>query len=75
MSFAVLGFRPGKDEPVFEQNLSLVTEELKTVMGWKSEDDHVGVDFRLSVTQVLEIERLESVAFPHGLDLYLTSYE
>jgi len=75
MSFAVLGFRPGKDELVFEQSLSLAAEELKAVMGWTSDEDHVGAEFRLSATQALEIERLESVAFPHGFDLYLTSYE
>lgn len=75
MSFGVLGFHPGKDELVFEQNIGLSVAELKTILRWASEDEHIGADFRLSATQVLAIEQLEAVVFPRGLDLYLTSYD
>ena len=74
MSFWVLGFYPDNDELVFEQNISLSVEDLAPVMRWGKNYDHIGVDFRLSSEQVLEIERLASAAFPQGLDLYLTSY-
>ncbi|SDB26564.1 hypothetical protein SAMN03159382_02235 [Pseudomonas sp. NFACC23-1] len=74
MSFGVLGFYPGKDELVFEQSISLSVADLKPVMQWLDGNDHIGADFRLSTKQVLEIERLTLLAFPRGLDLYLTSY-
>ncbi|MCD9118281.1 hypothetical protein SAMN04488697_10291 [Pseudomonas sp. 43mfcvi1.1] len=74
MSFLLLGFYPGKDELVFEESIGLSVEDLKTVMQWVGSNDHIGADFRLSAAQVLEIERLASLVFPQGLDLYLTSY-
>ncbi|OOG81608.1 hypothetical protein B0E42_24465 [Pseudomonas sp. A25(2017)] len=73
--FWVLGFHSDKNELVFEQLVSLSVEDLKPVMQWVFNDDHIGVDFRLSMKQVLEIERLASLVFPQGLDLYLTSYD
>lgn len=75
MSFAVLGFYPGKDELVIEQSVSLSVEDLAPVMEWKSNIDHIGADFRLSAKQILEIERLASRALREDLDLYLTSDE
>lgn len=73
--FWVLGFHSDKNELVFEQLVSLSVEDLKPVMQWVLNDDHIGVDFRLSMKQVLEIERLASLVLPQGLDLYLTSYD
>ena len=73
MNFSVMGFHPEKDELVFEQSISLSVEDLIPLMQWTSSNDCVGVDFRLTKTQALEIERLASVVFPEGLDLYLTS--
>lgn len=73
MIFSVMGFHPDKDELVFEQNISLSVEDLAPVMQWTNSNDCIGVDFRLTATQALEIERLASLAFPQGLDLYLTS--
>lgn len=75
MIFSVMGFHPSKDELVFEQNISLSVADLSPVMQWANRNDCVGVDFRLATAQVLEIERLASVAFPEGLDLYLASSE
>lgn len=75
MSFAVLGFYPGKDELVIEQSVSLSVEDLAPVMEWKSNIDHIGADFRLSAKQILEIQRLASRALREDLDLYLTSDE
>lgn len=73
--FWVLGFHSDKNELVFEQLVSLSVEDLKPVMQWVLNDDHIGVDFRLSMEQVLENERLASLVLPRGLDLYLTSYD
>ena len=73
MSFLVMGFHPDKDELVFEQAISLSVEDLIPVMQWTNSNDCVGVDFRLTTAQALEIERLASVTFPEELDLYLTS--
>ncbi|MCP1442233.1 hypothetical protein J3D54_001365 [Pseudomonas sp. GGS8] len=73
MNFSVIGFHPGKDELVFEQSISLSVEDLIPIMQWTSSNECIGVDFRLTTTQALEIERLASLAFPQGLDLYLTS--
>jgi len=75
VSFAVLGFYPGKDELVIEQSVSLSVEDLAPVMEWKSNIDHIGADFRLSAKQILEIQRLASRALREDLDLYLTSDE
>lgn len=75
MSFVVLGFYPGKDEWVIEQSVSLSVEDLAPVMEWKSNIDYIGADFRLSAKQILEIQRLASVALREDLDLYLTSDE
>ncbi|MBV4554722.1 hypothetical protein HU742_026570 [Pseudomonas sp. SWRI102] len=75
MSFAVLGFYPGKEELVFEQSINLSVEDLVPVMDWTNNIDHIGADFRLSTKQILEIERLASLALPEDLDLYLTSGE
>ena len=73
--FWVLGFHSDKNELVFEQLVSLSVKDLKPVMQWVLNDAHIGVDFRLSMEQVLEIERLASLVLPQGLDLYLTSYD
>lgn len=73
MGFAVLGFYPGKDEMVFEQNINLSVDDLMPVMHWTSNIDPIGADYRLSKRQIIEIERLASLAFPGELDLYLTS--
>ncbi|MFL7963612.1 hypothetical protein ACEI36_15400 [Pseudomonas kielensis] len=73
MSFAVLGFYPGKDELVFEQSINLSAEDLRPVMHWTDNTDHIGADFRLSTKQIIEIGRLASLALPEELDLYLTS--
>ncbi|WP_434696188.1 hypothetical protein J3P89_26690 [Pseudomonas sp. Z1-14] len=73
MSFAVLGFYPDKDELVIEQSISLSVEDLAPVMEWKSNIDHIGADFRLSTKQIIEIERLASLALREDLDMYLTS--
>jgi hypothetical protein len=73
MIFSVMGFHPGKDELVFEHDINLSVEDLTPVMQWTNSNDCIGVDFRLTATQALEIERLASLAFPQGLDLYLTS--
>ncbi|WP_434602506.1 hypothetical protein J3P91_01295 [Pseudomonas sp. Z4-7] len=75
MSFAVLGFYPDKDELVIEQSISLSVEDLAPVMEWKSNIDHIGANFRLSAKQILEIQRLASLALREDLDLYLTSDE
>ncbi|WP_214510982.1 hypothetical protein [Pseudomonas brassicacearum] len=75
MSFAVLGFSPGKDELVFEQSINLSVEDLVPVIGWTNNIDHIGSDFRLSTKQILEIECLTSLALPEDIDLYLTSGE
>jgi hypothetical protein len=75
MSFSVMGFHSDKDELVFEQNIGLSLEDLMPAMQWTSSNDCIGVDSRLNVTQRLEIERLASVAFPEGLDLYMASSE
>ncbi|MFJ3369008.1 pyocin S6 family toxin immunity protein [Pseudomonas sp. NPDC086251] len=73
MNFSVMGFHSDKDELVFEQNIGLSVEDLMPVMQWTSSNDCIGVDFQLTATQALEIERLASVAFPKGLDLYMAS--
>jgi|GEM_PF-2483426 len=75
MSFSVMGFYPNQDELVFELDISLSVEELSPVMQWANGNDCVGVDFRLTTAQALEIGRLASVDFPDGLDFYLASSE
>ena len=75
MSFAVLGFYPGKDELVFEQSNNLSEKDLTPVMHWTDNTDYIGADFKLSKTQIIEIGRLASSAFPTELDFYLTSTE
>ena len=75
MLFGMLGFCPGKDESVFKQSINLSVEDLKPVMRWMSNQDHIGADFKLSAEQVHEIEQLASVVFPEGLDFYLTSHD
>ena len=75
MSFAVLGFYPGKDELVFEQSNNLSEKDLTPVMHWTDNTDYIGADFKLSKTQIIEIGRLASLAFPAELDFYLTSTE
>jgi hypothetical protein len=72
MSCAVLGFYPDNDELAFERSISLSVLDLKPLMQWQDSNDHIGADFRLSATQVLELERLTLLAFPGGLELYLT---
>ncbi|RON10897.1 hypothetical protein BK659_05140 [Pseudomonas brassicacearum] len=73
MIFSVMGFHPGRDELVFEHGISLSVADLTPVMQWTNTNECIGVDFRLTAAQALEIERLASVVFPEGLDLYLTS--
>lgn len=73
MDFSVMGFNPDRDEVVFEQIIGLSLDDLALVMQWTNSTDCIGVDFRLTATQTLEIERLASLVFPQGLDLYLTS--
>jgi hypothetical protein len=75
VSFAVLGFYPGKDELVFEQSIDLSIEDLMSLMFWTDNTDYIGADFKLSKTQIIEIGRLASSAFPTELDFYLTSTE
>ncbi|WP_260962765.1 DUF7683 domain-containing protein [Pseudomonas citri] len=75
MTFGVLGFYRNRDELVFEQDISLSVEDLKPVMRWMNNQDHIGADFKLSAAQVREIEQLASVVFPEGLDFYLTSHD
>lgn len=75
MNFAVLGFYPGKDELAFEQSINLSVEDLMPLMHWTDSTEYIGADFRLSKKQIIDIERLASLAFPAELDLYLTSTE
>lgn len=72
--FWIIGFHANKNVMIFEERISLSVEDLKPVMRWMHNDDHIGLEFRLSVGQMLEIERLTSSVFPQDLDLYLTSY-
>lgn len=72
--FWVIGFHSDKNVLVFERPISLSVEDLKPAMQWVRNSDCIGLDFRLSVEQMLEIERLTSSVFPKDLDLYLTSY-
>ncbi|AUF99729.1 hypothetical protein CXQ81_03700 [Pseudomonas sp. 09C 129] len=73
MMFSVMGFEPGKDELAFEVSINASADELVPVMGWTEISDGIGVDFRLTAAQIVEIEQLCSVRFPEGLDLYLAS--
>ncbi|QXI53829.1 MULTISPECIES: hypothetical protein [Pseudomonas] len=75
MNFAVLGFYPGQDELVFEQSINLSIKDLMPLMLWTDNTDYIGADFKLSKTQIIEIGRLASLAFPAELDFYLTSTE
>ncbi|MBO1541716.1 hypothetical protein [Pseudomonas sp. OA65] len=72
--FWVIGFHSDKNILIFEKRISLSVEDLKPVMQWVHDSDCIGLDFRLSVEQMLEIEQLTSSVFPQDLDLYLTSY-
>lgn len=74
MTFSIMGFRPGEDGLVFEQEINLYVTDLIPVMSWKDSPDCIGADYHLSATQVREIEHLASIELPKDLDLYLTSY-
>jgi hypothetical protein len=74
MIFSVIGFNPGKDEPVYEQNIDLSVAALTPVMRWTDASDCIGVDFLLTVIQAAEIADLASIELPEDLDLFLSAH-
>ncbi|WP_232006523.1 hypothetical protein [Pseudomonas chlororaphis] len=72
-SFSIMGFRPGEDKLAFELSMSLSSADLSPVMNWTNDNEHIGADFLLTVSQIVEIEQLCFVDLPRGLDLYLAS--
>ncbi|WP_092305729.1 hypothetical protein [Pseudomonas sp. NFIX28] len=73
MIFSIMGFHPGEDKLAFELSVSLSSADLSPVMNWTNDSECIGVEFRLTASQVLEVERLCFVDLPRGFDLYLAS--
>lgn len=71
MKHMIMGIPKNEDFPTFELKLVIPTEKLSALMGWQNENDWV-FDYRLTLEQITEIEKLIPQKLPVDLDLFLT---
>jgi hypothetical protein len=72
MKHTVMGIYEGDDFASYENVLSIKSEELAILMGWKDQEDYV-YDYQLTKDQITAIEQACSVSFPSDLILFLTT--
>lgn len=71
MKHMIMGIPKNEDFPTFELKLVIPTEKLSALMGWQNENDWM-FDYRLTLEQITEIEKLIPQKLPVDLDLFLT---
>ncbi|GAB7530835.1 hypothetical protein PS3A_32460 [Pseudomonas sp. 3A(2025)] len=73
MNHRVMGYKSGADVAVYRQHVSIKLSELKSIMGWATDEDCIYV-YDLSVSQLLEIEKASGLVFPDDLFFQLDCY-
>ncbi|MGE8067822.1 hypothetical protein [Pseudomonas sp. NPDC089569] len=71
MKHRIMGVKKGEDFFSYEKQIPVATEELKVIMGWKSDEDSLH-DYKLTENQIIDIEIACSIELPRHLVLYLT---
>lgn len=71
MKHIVMGVREGDDFASYEKTLPILSDELATLMEWKTEEDYL-YDYQLTKKQISEIEKICSISLPSNLTLFLT---
>ena len=76
MKHIIMGVPQDGEFATFTRELpESVFDDLKIIMGWKDENDHL-YDFQLTKDQIQKIEAIISVKLPSDhLDLFLTCSE
>ena len=74
MKHSVMGVRDGDYFASYETTLPILSNELAALIGWKDKKDYV-YDYKLTKTQIREIEKTCALSLPHNLTLFLTSSE
>ncbi|MEJ5061708.1 MULTISPECIES: hypothetical protein [unclassified Pseudomonas] len=72
MKHRIMRVKKGEDFPVYEGDISIALAKLTVIMGW-IEDEVCLHDYRLTESQIVDIEKASSLDLPRNLDLYLTS--
>ena len=72
MKHRIMGVKKGEDFPVYERDISISIAKLTVIMGWIEDEDCLH-DYRLTESQIVDIEKASSLDLPRNLDLYLTS--
>lgn len=71
MRYVIMGVPDGEDFASFEKEIPLSVADLKPIMGWEKDGDHV-YDYRLTSEQISAIEQRCSLELPRNLELFLT---
>ncbi len=72
MTHLIHGYSSTEDFHSFETQLSISLVQLKQIMGW-SRDDECFLGYKLTATQIAQIETITDTPLPRNLELYLST--
>ncbi|MGY4494936.1 DUF7683 domain-containing protein [Pseudomonas sp. TE3610] len=72
MTHLIHGYSSTEDFHSFETKLSISIAQLGQIMGW-SRDDECFLGYKLTPTQIAQIETITDTSLPRNLELYLST--